>query len=157
MMKGIRRIVQWDLADSTSHNMSKSSQISGLTNCETTQNLATTVLLEGKLRLTDSRISSFLTWKVNNVKKKWPKEYVKNTDSTYSGQQWGQKHTHGQWSDIKWLVMVSSKWNPFTKGQGNHRWCETKNVRSRGWWGMPWNAFLWIWHGYCNEYKLMSL
>ena len=47
MMKGIRRLVQWNLADSTSHNMSKSSQISGLTNCETTQNLATAVLLEG--------------------------------------------------------------------------------------------------------------
>lgn len=27
------------------------------------------MLLEGKLRLTDSRIISFLTWKVNNVKK----------------------------------------------------------------------------------------
>lgn len=27
------------------------------------------MLLEGKLRLTDSRIISFLTWKANNVKK----------------------------------------------------------------------------------------
>lgn len=49
--------------------MAKSSQISGLTSCETTRNLATAMLLEGKLRLTDSRIISFLTWKVNNVKK----------------------------------------------------------------------------------------
>lgn len=45
VMKVNRKIVQWDLADSTSHNMDKSSQV-GLTSCERIQNLATTMFLE---------------------------------------------------------------------------------------------------------------